>query len=165
MSREEQIAPVGGCKEETYQALRKEILAVLKNEDNTIARMATVVSLLHQGFGDFLWTGFYLVDENRPEELIIGPYQGRLGCLRIAFGKGVCGTAAESEVVQIVDDVHQFPGHIACDARSNSEIVVPVKSKSGRLIGVLDIDSEQRGAFNETDAQELQRIMDEVFAN
>ena len=109
------------------------------------------------------WGGFYLVDPAREAELVVGPYQGRLGCLRIAFDRGVCGAAARTRTVQIVDDVHAFAGHIACDARTNSEIVVPVLGPRGELVGVLDLDSPLFAAFDADDARGLQAIVAAVF--
>src|SRR5947207_3362277 len=109
-----------------YQSLLTEIESVLAGEDNLVARMATVASMLADGFETFFWTGFYVVDAAKTDELVVGPYQGSLGCLRIAFGRGVCGTAAARQQTIIVADVEAFPGHIACDMRSRSEIVVPV---------------------------------------
>ena len=109
-----------------YEGVKREILAVLEGEENHVARMATVSCLLAQAFPDrFFWTGFYCVDPDFKDQLVVGPYQGTLGCPRIAFGRGVCGVAAASGETQIVDDVHSVANHIACDARSNSEIVVP----------------------------------------
>lgn len=151
-------------RESRYQTLLKEIMSVVSGEPDLIARMASVTSLLHHSFDEFLWTGFYLVDQTNPKELVIGPYQGTLGCLRIPIGKGVCGAAAESGTVQIVKDIHTFPGHIACDARSNSEIVIPVRNPNGDLIAVLDIDSERFGDFDEVDGRGLQSIVDAVFS-
>ena len=151
-------------RESRYKILLKEIMSVVSGEPDLIARMASVTSLLHHSFDEFLWTGFYLVDQTNPKELVIGPYQGTLGCLRIPIGKGVCGAAAESGTVQIVKDIHTFPGHIACDARSNSEIVIPVRNPNGDLIAVLDIDSERFGDFDEVDARGLQSIIDAVFS-
>jgi GAF domain-containing protein len=148
-----------------YKSVLKEIQSVVSGEPDIIARMASVASLLHHAFVDFLWTGFYLVDVANPEELVIGPYQGTLGCLRIPFGKGICGVAASSGQIQIIKDVHVFPGHIACDVRSNSEIVIPVRNGSGELIAVLDIDSEQFGAFDNVDATGLQSIVAAVFSD
>ena len=142
-----------------YAALAVEIEAVIAGEDNRIARMATVAAMLAQAFEGFIWTGFYLVDPGRPDELVVGPYQGRLGCLRIAIGKGVCGTAAAERRTIVVPDVDRFPGHIACDGRSKSEIVVPVLDRTGGLIAVLDIDSEQRARFDQLDADGLGRIV------
>ncbi|MEM6914537.1 MAG: GAF domain-containing protein, partial [Pseudomonadota bacterium] len=141
----------------------KEIAAVLEGEPNIIARMATVSCLLAQAFPENIWTGFYIVDPNKSGELVVGPYQGTLGCLRIAFGKGVCGAAAASLTTQVVDDVHAFDGHIACDSRSVSEIVVPIVNAQGELIAVLDIDSPVPSTFDETDRQHLERIVEDVF--
>lgn len=147
-----------------YAELQEEILAVLEGEPNLTARMATVSSMLADGFPDFIWTGFYVVDPAKSDELVVGPYQGKLGCLRIAFGRGVCGTAASERRTQVVEDVHAFPGHIACDARSNSEIVVPVEDGEGRLIAVLDIDSAAFASFDRDDAAALERLVKAVFA-
>jgi len=114
---------------------------------------------LVQAFGPrFFWTGFYVVDPLKPTELVVGPYQGTLGCLRIPFGRGVCGAAAASGQTQLVKDVHAFPGHIACDSRSNSEIVVPVFDASGALAAVLDVDSTELAAFDEEDQAGLEAI-------
>jgi GAF domain-containing protein len=147
-----------------YAEVEAEILAVLDGEPNRIARMATVASMLADAFPVFFWTGFYIVDPDRPDELVVGPYQGTLGCLRIAFGRGVCGTAARERATQIVADVHAFPGHIACDSRSASEIVVPVLDASGALIAVFDVDATEISAFDAVDAQALERLMARVFA-
>jgi GAF domain-containing protein len=146
-------------KAERYAALRAEIAAVIAGESNVTARYATAASLLAQAFPDrFFWTGFYVVDPDKPNELVVGPYQGTLGCLRIPIGKGVCGTAAAKRESVIVADVHTFPGHIACDSRSNSELVVPVLDANGALAAVLDIDSAQFNAFDETDRAGLEGI-------
>jgi GAF domain-containing protein len=148
-----------------YAELSEEISSVLEGEPDRIARMATLASMLHDAFEAFFWTGFYLVDETRGRELVVGPYQGTLGCLRIAFGRGVCGAAAETGEVQIVPDVEAFPGHIACDSRSKSEIVLPVRDGRGRLIAVLDVDSDRPAAFDETDAEWLGKILAATFAS
>jgi L-methionine (R)-S-oxide reductase len=147
-----------------YAEVEAEILAVLDGEPNRTARMATVSSMLADAFPVFFWTGFYVVDETKTDELVVGPYQGTLGCLRIAFGRGVCGTAASTGQTQIVEDVHAFPGHIACDARSASEIVVPVFDASGALIAVFDVDATETSAFDASDAYALERLMAKVFA-
>jgi GAF domain-containing protein len=147
-----------------YAELAVQIAAVLEGEPDRIARMATVAAMLAQAFEHFFWTGFYLVDIDRPDELVVGPYQGTLGCLRIGFGRGVCGAAATSRRTQIVEDVHAFPGHIACDSRSLSEIVVPVLNGFGRLIAVLDVDATELAAFDKVDAYGLERILRETFA-
>ena len=146
-----------------YAAVAGEIAAVLEGEPDRTARMATVAAMLAASFAPFFWTGFYVVDPARPDELVVGPYQGTLGCLRIAFGRGVCGTAAASRQTQVVADVHAFPGHIACDSRSKSEIVVPVFDGLGRLIAVLDVDSTAPAAFDELDAKGLEAILRQVF--
>ena len=151
-------------KAERYRELSTEIASVLDGEPNLTARMATVASMLAASFDTYFWTGFYVVDPDKERELVVGPYQGTLGCLRIAFGRGVCGAAAETGQTQLVQDVEAFPGHIACDSRSRSEVVVPVRDASGRLIAVLDVDSDQLAAFDATDAEWLERIVAETFA-
>jgi GAF domain-containing protein len=152
-------------KAERYAAVAEEIAAVLEGEKNLTARMATVASMLANSFDDYYWTGFYVVDPDKPNELVVGPYQGTLGCLRIAFGRGVCGTAARSRQTQVVEDVHAFPGHIACDSRSASEIVVPVVDNQGQLLAVFDVDSERPAAFGDVDAEWLERILLRTFAH
>ncbi len=147
-----------------YAELEGEILAVLEGELNRTARMATVAAMLADAFPLFFWTGFYVVDPDRDGELVVGPYQGTLGCLRIAFGRGVCGVAAADRQTQIVEDVHAFPGHIACDSRSASEIVVPVLDRSGQLIAVFDVDATETAAFDAVDATALERLLGKVFA-
>lgn len=147
-----------------YAELAQEIAAVLDGEPDRTARMATVASMLADAFDSYFWTGFYVVDPTREAELVVGPYQGTLGCLRIAFGRGVCGAAAAERRTQIVEDVHAFPGHIACDSRSNSEIVVPVFDAAGELIAVFDVDSTDFAAFDQVDAEWLERIMAGTFA-
>lgn len=151
-------------KAERYLEVEAEILAVLEGEPNRTARMATVASMLNDAFPDYFWTGFYVVDPDKPGELVVGPYQGTLGCLRIPFGRGVCGAAAAERRTQVVPDVHAFPGHIACDSRSMSEIVVPVLDTGGDLIAVLDVDATTPAAFDAVDAEALERLMARVFA-
>jgi len=151
------------AKTDRYDALTAEVVAVLAGEPDRIARMATIAAMLAQAFDTFLWCGFYLVDPAKDDELVVGPYQGTLGCLRIAFGRGVCGAAALERRTLIVPDVANFPGHIACDARSRSEIVVPVLDPSGTLVAVLDIDSADLAAFDERDAAGLEAIVRQVF--
>ena len=147
-----------------YAEVEAEILAVLEGEPNVTARMATLASTLADAFPAFFWTGFYVVDPDRADELVVGPYQGTLGCLRIAFGRGVCGAAAATRRTQIVEDVSAFPGHIACDSRSASEIVVPVFDRSGALIAVFDVDAVETAAFDAIDAEALERLLGRVFA-
>jgi L-methionine (R)-S-oxide reductase len=148
---------------ERYRQVAEEIDAVLAGEPDLVARMATVVAMLAEAFEHYFWTGFYVVDRGRAEELVIGPYQGTLGCLRIAFGRGVCGTAAARRETLIVADVESFDGHIACDSRSRSEIVAPVFDAAGALIAVLDVDSQELAAFDEVDARGLEAIVRSVF--
>lgn len=147
-----------------YAEVEAEILAVLDGEPNRVARMATVSSILADAFEDYFWTGFYVVDSTNQRELVVGPYQGTLGCLRIPFGKGVCGAAAETGRTQVVEDVHAFPGHIACDGRSESEIVVPVFDPQGELIAVFDVDATRKAAFDAIDAEALEGLLKKVFA-
>lgn len=143
-------------KAAVYRDLKLEIDSVIAGETSDTARYATAACLLAQAFRPrFFWTGFYVVDPLKPQELVVGPYQGTLGCLRIAFGKGVCGHVAATREAVIVPDVHAFPGHIACDAASNSEIVVPVFRPDGRLAAVLDVDSTDYDAFDDTDREGL----------
>ena len=143
-------------KERAYAELHAHIISVLAGVEDEIAGMATISALVHHAFGN-LWTGFYRLV--RPDLLLVGPYQGTLGCLEVATGRGVCGTAAAERRTIVVPDVDRFPGHIACDARSKSEIVVPVFDRQQRLIAVFDVDSERRAAFDERDAAGLERIL------
>ena len=143
---------------EAYTLLQSQVESVLDGIDDPIAGMATMSALLHHGFGH-LWTGFYRVVI--PDELLrVGPYQGTFGCLDISVGRGVCGTAAARRATVVVADVHEFPGHITCDARSRSEIVVPVFDSQRRLIAVLDIDSERTAAFDAVDQHALERLVE-----
>jgi L-methionine (R)-S-oxide reductase len=143
-------------KREAYAALQVQLDSILDGVGDEIAAMATISCVLHHGLGH-LWTGFYRVVA--PSLLRVGPYQGTLGCLEIAFGRGVCGRAAAERRTVIVADVNEFPGHIACDSRSRSEIVVPVVDGAGRLLAVLDLDSERRGAFDDEDRVGLERVV------
>ncbi len=151
-------------KAECYAEVEAEILAVLDGEPNVTARMATVASMLADAFPAFFWTGFYVVDPAKENELVVGPYQGTLGCLRIPFARGVCGAAAREQKTQLVEDVHAFEGHIACDSRSESEIVVPVFDADKNLIAVLDVDATEKAAFDAVDQSCLERLMAKVFA-
>jgi GAF domain-containing protein len=143
-------------KSRAYAELDGHVRAVLEGVDDPITAMATVSCLVHHAFGH-LWTGFYRVVA--PGLLRVGPYQGTLGCLEIPFGKGVCGTAAAEMRPVVVADVASFPGHISCDGRSRSEIVLPVKDRSGTLVGVFDVDSDRVGAFDAADEAGLTRIL------
>jgi len=153
------VRTVSNEKLRVYRECRQKILALVEGETDLIARMASVVAVLHGAMPDFYWTGFYRMVEG---ELVIGPYQGTVGCLRIKLGRGVCGTTAELEKTQVVKDVHAFPGHIACDENSRSEIVVPV-FQDDALIAVLDVDSAKLGTFDESDQEALEEILQAVF--
>ena len=146
-----------------YDRLMDTCLSLTDGETDEVALMATLACEIHHADDRFDWTGFYRVVA--PGLLKIGPYQGGHGCLTIPFERGVCGAAARSREVQIVDDVEAFPGHIACAAATRSEIVLPVVGSGGRLIGVLDIDSDRPAAFDEADATGLGRILAEVFGH
>ncbi len=145
-------------KAEAWRQLTQQIDAILEGITDDICAMSTISCLVHHAF-NHLWTGFYRVVT--PGKLLrVGPYQGTLGCLEIPFGKGVCGTAASTGQSQLVPDVHAFPGHITCDSRSASEIVVPVFNRQGALIAVFDIDSARPAAFDPVDQAHLERLME-----
>lgn len=144
-------------KIETYERVTQEIKATLEGETDLLTAMVTVVCLLHQAFDPYFWTGFYR--RAGPDRLLIGPYQGTLGCLHIPFDRGVCGACARGQQTIIVPDVHQFPGHIACDPNSKSEIVVPVFDRAGELIAVFDVDSDRYDTFDPIDQRYLEQIM------
>src|SRR5258705_1980089 len=146
----------GVDKSRAYGELDDHVRAVLSGVDDPITAMATTSSLVHHAFG-FLWTGFYRVVA--PRLLRVGPYQGTLGCLEIAFGQGVCGTAAAERRAVIVPDVEQFPGHIACDGRSRSEIVLPAVGPGQELLAVFDVDSDELDKFDATDERGLAKIL------
>lgn len=143
-----------GTREENYQLLIKQLSALLEGETNTIANLSNASALLNQFLERTNWVGFYLMEES---ELVLGPFQGLPACVRIPLGKGVCGTAAERMETIRVEDVHQFPGHIACDAASQSEIVIPLV-KDGKLLGLLDIDSPEKNRFDELDQKYLENF-------
>lgn len=145
-------------KAEKYAEVLDEIAAVIEGETSVTARYATASCLLAQKFDYFFWTGFYEVDPLKPNELVVGPYQGTLGCLRIPFARGVCGACATRKETIIVEDVHAFEGHIACDSQTNSEIVVPVFDKAGDLAAVLDVDSVSLNSFDAEDKAGLEAI-------
>ena len=145
-----------GTKEENYALVIEQLQALISDEKNVIANLANAAALLNYFLHDINWVGFYVAEGN---ELVLGPFQGLPACVRIPFGKGVCGTAAIEKRTVRVADVHTFPGHIACDAASQSEIVVPMM-KNGVVIGVLDIDSQIKNRFDEIDEQYLQRFVE-----
>ena len=148
-------------KQTAYEAATKEINAVLTGEKNVILKMATINCVLKQHLPYYFWVGFYCVNEG---QLMVGPYQGTLSCLHIPFSKGVCGRAARLETTQIVENVHDDPEHVACDSRTNSEIVLPVWNNNKELIAVFDVDSTELASFDETDKQYLEKIIDTHFA-
>lgn len=136
------------------ELLLEQLKSLIENERNVIANLANASALLHLSLEEINWAGFYLAEG---EELILGPFQGKPACIRIPFGKGVCGTAAQTDTVQRIDNVHLFAGHIACDGASNAEIVIPLH-KNGKVVGVLDIDSPVFHRFSETDQQILEQF-------
>lgn len=139
-----------------YEAVIERIEAILDGVDDWVAVMATVACELHHSFEYYHWTGFYR--RTAPEKLTVGPYQGGHGCLHIDFARGVCGAAARTKTTQLVDDVHEFPGHIACSSTTESEIVVPVVTPAGELVAVLDVDSDLPAAFDEVDQEYLEGL-------
>jgi GAF domain-containing protein len=147
-------------KAERYQEVLGTIRALLEGEDDFIAAMATVACELHHAFDHYDWTGFYRLVT--PTLLVIGPYQGSHGCLRIELGRGVCGTVAATKTTELVPDVEAFPGHIACSSSTRSEIVVPILTPSGRLLGVLDVDSDAPAAFDDVDQHALEALCAEL---
>ncbi|KCZ94453.1 GAF domain-containing protein [Hyphomonas johnsonii] len=147
-----------------YREIKAEIDSVVAGETSVTARYASASSILAQAFGPrFYWTGFYEVDPLKERELVVGPYQGTLGCLRIPFDKGVCGHVATTGEPIIVPDVHAFAGHVACDSASNSEIVVPVFDANGKLAAVLDVDSTEFDAFDSDDLAGLVAVCDRLL--
>lgn len=149
-----------GKKEKNYELVQKQLLALIEDETNRIANLSNAAALLNQFLDEINWVGFYLYEE---DQLILGPFQGLPACVRIPMGRGVCGTSAATEKTLRIEDVHQFPGHIACDAASRSEIVIPLM-KDGKLLGVLDIDSPITGRFDEMDQQGLEKFA-EILSN
>jgi GAF domain-containing protein len=151
-----QIAkPETGSKADRYSGLAAQLRSLLEGERDFIANAANLSSLVYHSLPDLNWAGFYLLKDG---ELVLGPFQGKPACVRIAIGKGVCGTAAEQRQTILVDNVHEFPGHIACDSESNSEVVVPL-IKDQQLIGVLDLDSPLPGRFDGEDAKGLNELV------
>jgi GAF domain-containing protein len=142
-------------KKHQYQELAKQTQALLGSETDTVANLANISALLYWGLKEVNWAGFYFLKDN---QLVLGPFHGRPACMRIPIGNGVCGTAAANNKIQLVEDVHQFSGHIACDAASNSEIVLPIM-KDGKLFAVLDLDSPLIGRFDIDDKEGLSQIV------
>lgn len=141
-------------KSEMYTVLLSQMQALLEGNQHIISNLSNASALLNDALTDINWVGFYFMHKG---ELLLGPFQGKAACIRIAVGKGVCGTAVLENTTQLADDVHAFPGHIACDSASNSEIVIPLRSR-GRIVGVLDIDSPSFGRFDSVDQNGLEQI-------
>ncbi len=156
-----QVEKYQGTKEQGYGLVTKQLNALLEGEPNQIANLSNASSLLGQFMDRINWVGFYLYEE-ASNQLVLGPFQGLPACVRIPLGRGVCGTAASEQKTVMIDDVHQFPGHIACDAASQSEIVIPLV-KEGKLIGVLDIDSPEKARFDQDDQKYLELFVDELL--
>lgn len=148
-----------GSRVQQYETVIKQLDALLTGESNIVANLSNASALLNQFLDRVNWVGFYVTEGN---QLILGPFQGMPACVRIPFGRGVCGVAAETKTTQLVADVHQFPGHIACDSASNSEIVVPI-IKDGNVIGVLDIDSPEKNRFDEVDQRYLEKFVETLL--
>jgi L-methionine (R)-S-oxide reductase len=153
-----QTSTYSGDRVKDYELLIKQLSALAEDETDTIANLSNAAALLNQFLTNINWVGFYLWKEN---ELVLGPFQGLPACIRIGYGKGVCGTAVKERKTQLVEDVNQFPGHIACDSASQSEIVVPI-IKNGEVFGVLDIDSPSLNRFDETDQVYLEKFVKEL---
>jgi GAF domain-containing protein len=147
-------------KEGRYSRIYQQLETLVRKSNNTQARMATIIAVLHHKMEYFFWTGFYLIDNG---EMTVNIYQGPVACQILVKDKGVCWAAFNKKETVVVEDVHLFPGHIACDSRSNSEIVVPFKNCDGEIIGVLDVDSSAKAAFTDVDAQWLEKILELVY--
>lgn len=143
-------------KRKRYQRIYDQIAGLLEPHNNQLAAMATVAAVLHHKFDYYFWTGFYLLQNG---DLIVGPYQGPVACIKLKKDSGVCWAGINQEKTILVQDVHKFPGHIACDSRSKSEIVVPVRNSAGEIIGVMDIDSKDLSSFDEVDKEGLEKIL------
>jgi GAF domain-containing protein len=148
-------------KDGRYSRIYEQLATLVKKSNNTQARMATIIAVLHHKMEYYFWTGFYLLDNG---EMTVNIYQGPVACQILEKNKGVCWAAFNKKETIVVEDVHQFPGHIACDSRSNSEVVVPFKNREGEIIGVLDIDSKDKGSFSEADARWLGKILELVYS-
>jgi GAF domain-containing protein len=146
-------------KEGRYSRIYSQLSELTQKSNSPAARMATIIAVLHHKMDTFFWTGFYLIENG---EMTVNMYQGPVACQILEKNKGVCWAAFNKKETVVVEDVHQFPGHIACDSRSNSEIVVPLKNATGEIIGVLDVDSKEKAAFDEVDARWLEKILELV---
>lgn len=155
----EELHIAQGSKDAKYALLYKQVCTLVEGENDTVANMANIAAMIHETF-HFWWTGFYRVIG---DELVLGPFQGPLACSRIKYGRGVCGTAWKERTTQVVADVEQFPGHIACSSASKSEIVVPVFGTGGNVTAVLDIDSEHLATFDDIDRHWLEKIVKKII--
>lgn len=147
-------------KDGRYGRIYKQLSELVTKSNNSQARMATIIAVLHHKMDYFFWTGYYLLENG---EMTVNSYQGPVACQILAKNKGVCWAAYNNKATVVVEDVHAFPEHIACDGRSNSEIVVPLKNKTGEIIGVLDVDSSQKASFSDVDAQWLEKILELIW--
>lgn len=148
-------------KKEKYESLIPQIVSLISDETSLVANLANITAALKQSFEIFSWVGFYFIDEEHQDELVLGPFQGKTACTRLKERKGVCWESIKQQKTLVVDDVHEFPGHIACDAGSNSEIVIPIML-DGMVSGVLDIDSYKFASFDETDGEYLEKLISEI---
>ena len=147
-------------KDGRYNRIHKQLSDLVIKSNSSYARMATIIAVLHHKMDYFMWTGFYLIENGK---MTVNMYQGPVACQILEKDKGVCWAAFNKKETILIEDVHKFPGHITCDSRSNSEIVVPFKNRAGEIIGVLDIDSSQKGSFSDIDAKWLEKILELVF--
>jgi L-methionine (R)-S-oxide reductase len=147
-------------KEGRYGRVYKQLSELVLKSNNTSARMATIIAVLHHKMDYYFWTGFYLIDDGK---MTVNTYQGPVACQILGKDKGVCWAAYNKKETVVVEDVHSFPDHIACDSRSNSEIVVPFKNACGEIIGVLDVDSSEKSSFSEIDARWLEKILELIY--
>ncbi|WP_372947657.1 GAF domain-containing protein [Mariniphaga sp.] len=148
-------------KDGRYSRIYNQLSELVKKSNSPSARMATIIAVLHHKMDTFFWTGFYLLENGA---MTVNMYQGPVACQVLEKNKGVCWAAFNKKESVVVEDVHQFPGHIACDSRSNSEIVVPLKNREGEIIGVLDVDSKEKAAFDEVDARWLEKILELIYS-
>ena len=156
----EEIRVIAETKEDLYEQLLPQIFSLVSEEPNPIANMANIVAALKQAFPYYSWVGFYLL-ESKSNELVLGPFQGKIACTRIAIGKGVCGNSYQKKETIIVPDVNQFSGHIFCDGDSKSEIVIPIIHQN-KILGVLDVDSHNFNSFGETDKKYLEKLISTI---
>src|SRR6056297_695767 len=148
-------------KQKRYQRLYEQLKELVPKSNDPLARMSTIIAVLHHKMDTFFWTGYYFLKEG---DLVVGPYQGSVACQVLTKNEGVCWAGVNQEKPIVVPDVNEFPGHIACDSRSKSEIVVPLYNNSGKIVGVLDIDSDRQNSFDEIDEKELSRITELIYS-